>query len=93
MNTYRVIILQHSERVHEIYDLNEYVTPPLKKGDMFDQENWNICDCNFTKDEIRIVTKDGVPTSMQDEMDDKDAYYHYLHLEDWRDLMYNLKSR
>ena len=46
--------------------------PPSNKSDMYGQVKWRVCESNCFKDEIIVATKECLPTSMQDDMDDKD---------------------
>ena len=66
---FRVRIVQQAERVHNIHDMDEYLPPTLRKGDMYDEANLIVRDCNFTEDDIHVATKDGLPCYMQDDME------------------------
>ena len=44
VNTYRLGIFHYNEHVHEMYDLNNFLPPPWKKGDEYDQADWKIRD-------------------------------------------------
>ena len=71
---FRVSILQYNELANEMNELAKYFTPhhpPSKKYDMYGQAKWRVRDCNFTVYDIRVTTKDGLPTFMQDETEEK----------------------
>ena len=57
MKPSRVIILQYYKHISEMHELDLYLPPPPKKGNMYDQSNWRFRDLDFTEDEIRIATK------------------------------------
>ena len=38
-----MVILQYAEHVCKMHDISKYLTPSLKKGDVYDQEYWTIC--------------------------------------------------
>ena len=72
VNTLRVGIIQYDERICEMHDLYKYPPPPWIKGDSYDQADWTIRNKEFSECEISVETRYGLPTSMQDEIDDKD---------------------
>ena len=41
---FRVGIIQYSEIIHEMHDLNKFLPPYLKKGYEYDQSYWTIRD-------------------------------------------------
>ena len=61
-----------------MHDLAKYLPPPLMKGQEYDDVDWAIHEKQFFDNQIHVSTKDGIPTSMQDEMEDKDKYYHFI---------------
>ena len=64
LNLFRTVIVQYAERVCEIHDINKFMPPSSKKGDEYDQADWTVRN-------IHVVTKDGLPSSMQDYRGDK----------------------
>ena len=73
-----LIIINYAKHVRDINDLYKYLPLPSKKEEMFDQANCKVRYCDFTKYEICVVTKYGLPASIQDEMDEKHADYYSL---------------
>ena len=67
---FRVGLLQYAECIQDMYNLAKHLPPLSKKGREYNQEDCNISDKEFNEDVIRFATKDGRPTSMQDELED-----------------------
>ena len=63
-------ILRYSEHVMEMHDLAKDLPPPSMKGKSYDASNWKVHDQKFTVSKIRVSIKDGLPLSMQDELED-----------------------
>ena len=61
-----------------MYELDNYLPPPSNNGDVYDQSNWWVRNIYFAEDDIRVATKDGLPTYMQDEMECKDTDFFSL---------------
>ena len=53
----------------------QYLTPPSTKGVGYEEDSWEIRDKYFNKDVISVTTKDGIPTFMQDDLDDNQENY------------------
>ena len=62
------VILQYMDYVCDMHDLAKYLPPPLMKGGGFKASYWAVRKKCFNEDVIRVVTKDRLPTSMQDEL-------------------------
>ena len=69
-----------------MHDLSKFMPPPSNRGDKYDMAYWTICDKEFSEDDICVATKDGLPTSTQYEIEDKDKDYHSLIHKEWCDL-------
>ena len=50
-------------------DLAKYPPPPSMKEDKYFQSDWANRDKLFNEYDIRVATKDGLPTSIQDKME------------------------
>ena len=74
-------------------DLAKYLPPPLIKGESAETANWTVRNQEFTASEIRLATKDGIPSSMQDELEDYPEDYCSLTYEDWCDLLSKIKVK
>ena len=77
----------------EMHDLEKYLPPPLKKGERCKVDNWKVRDQEFTVSEIREVIKYGLPSSMQDELNDHQEDYLSLTHEYWSDLLSTIKVK
>ena len=49
-----------------MHDLAKYLTPPSMKGEGYYQADWTVRDKEFSENDIRVATRDELPTSMQD---------------------------
>ena len=76
-----------------MHDMAKYLPPPSSNGDILNQANWKVCDRGFTKDYIRVTTKDGILTPMQYVMDEKYVEYCYLTHEYWCELSSTLEAK
>ena len=65
---FRVGILCYFNWVREMHDLAKYLSPPSMRGVSYDADNWKVRDQGLTVSEIRVAIKDGLPLSMQDEL-------------------------
>ena len=90
---FRCSILQYGKCIHDMHELYRYLPTPSKKGDMVDQAKWRVQYCDFTEYEICVATKDSVPTSMQDDMENKDAGFCYLPHKEWCDILSSLEAK
>ena len=71
-------ILQYADHIHDIHNLAKYLPTPSLKGGDYNQADWAVREKEWSEYEIRVETKDWVPTSIQDEMEDKDKEYRSL---------------
>ena len=78
MNPFRVVIIQHAERIREMHNLAKSLPLPSMKGDEYNQADWDVWYKELSEDEICVTTKEGITTSMNDEMGDKDKDYNYF---------------
>ena len=78
LKPFRVSILHNTEHVREMHDLSKYLPTPPMKGESYEEANWKFLGQYFTVSEIRVATKQRLPSSIQDELDD--------HQEDYRSL-------
>ena len=69
MKTVRVVFIQYTENSFEMQDLAKYPPPPSMKEDKYFQSDWANRDKLFNEYDIRVATKDGLPTSIQDKME------------------------
>ena len=60
------------------------------KGGGYEAANWKLCDKEFSVHDIRVVVKDGLPSFIQDDLEDNNEDYLSLAHEDWCDLMSNI---
>ena len=66
----RVGIPQYAKRVCEMHDLENYLYPPSMKVMSFESASWEVCDKDISKHVILVADKDGLPTSIQGELED-----------------------
>ena len=89
----KVKILRYAELVREMHDLAKYLPPPSMKGESAEAANWTVHNQEFTADEFRIAIKDGLPKSMQDEVDDHPEDYRSLTYEYWWELLSTIEVK
>ena len=65
---FRIVSLQYAERVREIHYLANSLPPTSMIGYDQGQLDWSVCDKEISEYDIRVETKDELPTCMQDEM-------------------------
>ena len=75
LNPFRLSILQYSERVRQMYDIDKVLPPHPKKRGELDQKYQSVHNKQFTEDEIRVATKDALCISMKYIIDNKYKYY------------------
>ena len=75
VNPFKVKILRYAERVIEMHDLAKYLPPPSMKGESSKVDNSTVRNQEFTVSGIRLAIKDGLPSSMQDELGDHQEDY------------------
>ena len=78
MKPFKVGIIKYNERVREIHNLEKYLPPPLMKGQEYNEADWEVRDKGLSDNNIRVTTRNKLPISMQDELDEKDKYYRYV---------------
>ena len=90
---FKVKILRYAECVCEMHDLAKYLpTPSMKVGSAV-ANNWTVRNHKFTASEVRIAIKDGLPSSMQDELEDHPEDYFSLTYEYWYDLLSTIEVK
>ena len=63
------------------------------KGNGYEADNWKVHDKEFSVHDIRVAIKDGLPSSMHDELEDNQEDYRSLDHEDWCDLLSTIKAK
>ena len=76
-----------------MHDLENHLPPPLMKGENFEAASWKVRNKEFSAHGIRVVIKDGLSLSMQDELEDIQEDYCSLTHEYWCDLLSTVKVK
>ena len=72
-------ILCYAERVWEMHDLAKHLPPPPSmKGDGYETYYWKVSNGELYIDDIIVPIKDGLPSSMHDELEDNQEGYFSL---------------
>ena len=66
VKTFRVGILQFSERVHYMHDLAKYLPPSSMKWQEYNEADWAVRYKEFYEYDIHVATRDRLPKFMQD---------------------------
>ena len=74
-------------------DKDNILPPPSKKEYDYDQSDWTVHNKELSKDEICVAIKDGLPKSIQYQMEDKDKDCRSLHHTEWCDLLNSFKAK
>ena len=86
-------ILHHAERVQEMHELAKNLSTPLMKGNGYEAYNWKLRDKELSVYDIQVAIKDGIPSSMQDELEDNQEVYRSLAHKDWCGLFSTTKVK
>ena len=90
---FKVKIICYAERMCDMHDLAKYLHPPTMKGKRTEAANWTSRNQEFTPSEILIEIKDGLPLSMNVELEDYPEEYHSLTYEYCCDLLSKIKVK
>ena len=61
---FKVKILRYAECMHEMHYLAKYLPPPFMKVKSVEADSWTVQNQEFTANEIRLMFKGGLPSSM-----------------------------
>ena len=86
-------ILCYAKRVREMHDLENYLPPPMTKGESAMSANWKFRNKEFMISDLGLAIKDGLQNSMRDELDDYPEDYHSLTYENWCDLLSTIEVK
>ena len=84
---FRVRILRYAEHVQDMHNLAKYLPPPSMKDKSYKSANWDVRNKGLSENDIRIAIKDGLPSYMQDKLEDNQEEYSSLDHEYWCDLL------
>ena len=90
---FHVVILCYTERVQDTHDLEKHLTPPEMKSNFYEADNWKVCYKYFYVDDIQVWIKDGLCSSMRDELEDNQEDYRSLTHEDWCYLLSTIEVK
>ena len=65
-----VRIINYSKRVQYMHDLAKHLPSPSMKGDIYEADNCKFHNEELSVDDIRVSIKYGIPSSMNDELED-----------------------
>ena len=80
VKTFKDKIIRYTKSVREMHELDNYLPPPLIKGERTKVDNWNVCNQEFRASEFQLVIKDRLTLSMHDELENHPEDYHFLDL-------------
>ena len=76
-----------------MHDLEKHISNLSIKGGGYEEENWKVCDKEFSVHDIWVAIKDWLPSSMQDELEESKEDYCSLANEYWCDLLSTIKTK
>ena len=76
-----------------MHNLSKYLPTPSMKINNYKADNWKSRDQELYVNEIRFAIKDGLPSYMQDELEDNQEEYYSLTHEDWCDLLSTIEVK
>ena len=76
-----------------MHNLAKYKPPTSMKGNSFDEASWKVRNKELSVYENRVAIKDGLPSSMQDNLEDNKEDYRPLTHEYWCDLLYKIEVK
>ena len=47
-----------------MHDISKYLTPPSMKGAIYESDNGDVRNIEFSKNDMRVAINDGIPSSM-----------------------------
>ena len=71
-------ILQYSERVRDMHDIAKYLRPLSINGGEYYEVDWDVCDKEVPDQDVCVATGGGLPTSIQDNLDNTIQYYCFV---------------
>ena len=71
LKPFRVEILRYAEQVQEMHDLAKHLHTLSLKGESYEADNWKVHDKTLYVDGIWVAIKYRLPSSIQDELEDK----------------------
>ena len=76
-----------------MHDLAKYLRPPSMKGKSAEAANWNVRNQEFMVSGIRLAIKDGLPSYMNDELEEHQEDHFSLTYEEWCDLLSTIEVK
>ena len=93
MKPFKVGILQYTDRIHDMHNLAKYRAPPLMKVREYNQANWSVHEKQSYENDIHVETRYVLPTSIQDEINDKIQEYFSITHKEWCDLLSTVEAK
>ena len=75
MKPFRVAILQYPDTVRNMHVLAKYPPPPSIESREYNEAYWSVCETYLSENDIHVATRDRLPTSIQDELENKSQDY------------------
>ena len=85
--------LHHDEHISKMIGLAKYLSPPTINNEDWHYADWETRYKAFSEDDIHESIKDGLPSEIQNEVDEKEKYYRSILDEDYIDLLGNIEAR
>ena len=76
--TFKMGILEYSEWIHAMFEIVKLPPPPNKKNEENHEATWDTREITYKGEIIRKSTNNGLPTTIQEDFEEKDREYHAL---------------
>ena len=70
VNPFHVVIIHYADCAQEMHELAKHLSHTSMKVGGYEAANWKVHDKWFSVREIQVAIKDGLPSSIQDELKD-----------------------
>ena len=88
-----VRIFHYAESVKEMHVLANHLYPLLMKSNVYEAANWKVRNKELSVHDIQVAIKDGIPSSIQEELEDSQEDYGSFAHKERCDLFSTIKAR
>ena len=93
LKPFHVRNIHHAKCVQDIHNLANNLPNPSMKGNGYVSANWKFHNETFSVNDSQVAVKYGLPSSMQDEVEENQEDCNSLTHEDWWELLSTIKVK